>query len=132
MLVVPVAGACSAAAKDSAFCKSARESVPRLEATYATVAEAALGAARVDFEQARADYGAAVDGVTKTLAEAPSEIRTAAASTAEGLRQQLATVSEVQPGAPPTPLPADRQAAAGEVDAYLRTTCEVPASVTPR
>ncbi len=130
--VVVLAGCQSSDEKDSAFCKSARQSVPRLEATYATFSEAAQSAARVDLEQARNDYTAAVDAVIKTLGRPPAEIRQDAGATLEGLRQQVATVSNVQPGAPPTPFPPDRQAAAGRVDAYLRTTCEVPGSVSPR
>ncbi|MDQ4132521.1 MAG: hypothetical protein M3179_04775 [Actinomycetota bacterium] len=133
VLVVALAGACSGGdEKDSAFCRSARQSVPRMESAYATLSESAQGAGRVDLEEARGEYAASIQAVVETLDRPPEEIGTDAGATAEGLRQQLAAVSSVEPGSPPAPFPADRHTAAARVDTYLRATCEVPASVMPR
>jgi hypothetical protein len=131
------AGACrDGDEKDSAFCREVRNSVTRLEQTYATLAESAMGggmgAGQTDVGQASTDYTAAVDAVIEALGSAPAEIKADADAAVEGLRQQVASVAEVQPGSPPAPFPAERQAAASQVDSYLQTNCEFSGSLTPR
>lgn len=130
--LLTVAGCDDDEHSESPFCRQAGEAATRLEQAHASLAEAAQGLGPTDLETARAEYAAALNGTIEALQRPPAEIRPDAAAAVDGLRQQLSTVGDVQPGSPPAAFPPDRQPAASRVDSYLRGECEIAASLTPR
>lgn len=109
------------------FCQTARQAVDQFQA--------ALGALRGpagtpgQAQAATAGLTQAANTMIQALQTAPSAISSDAGVMAEGLRQQIASVS--QPGTTAAPFPPGNQEAGNRVEQYLQANCGVSSTIVP-